>query len=122
MCGKHGSDGTPEAPAAAGADRGTGSGAADGEGCVGPGGAGVTVVAGAAGRREQGRNSKMQQAVAVREPVAEFAADGAQTDEELAADGAEEDPPNRQTTHPVQGGQACRRYPNSPEKRSQVRT
>ena len=33
MCGKHGSDGTPEAPAAAGADGGTGSGAADGEGC-----------------------------------------------------------------------------------------
>ena len=38
-------------PAAAGADRGTGSGAADGEGCVGPGGAGVTVVAGTAWRR-----------------------------------------------------------------------
>ena len=34
-----------------GADRGTGSGAADGEGCVGPGGAGVTVVAGTAWRR-----------------------------------------------------------------------
>ena len=51
MCGKHGSDGTPETPAAAGADRGTGSGAADGEGCVGPGGAGVTVVAGTAWRR-----------------------------------------------------------------------
>ena len=38
----------------------------------------------------------MQQAVAVREPVAEFAADGAQADEELAADGAEADePPNK---------------------------
>ena len=30
MCGKHGSDGAPETPAAAGADRGAGSGAADG--------------------------------------------------------------------------------------------
>ena len=64
----------------------------------------------------------MQQAVAVREPVAEYAADGAQADEELAADGAEADPPNRQTTHPAQGGQACRRCPNSPERRSRART
>ena len=62
----------------------------------------------------------MQQAVAVRELVAERAADGAQADEELAADGAEADPPNRQTKHPVQGGQACRRCPNSEESGSDV--
>ena len=55
----------------------------------------------------------MQQAAAARERVAELAADGAQADEELAADGAEEGPPTRQTKHPVQGGQACRRCPNS---------
>ena len=114
MCGKHGSDGTP----AAGPELQTAKAASA---QAGPESQWLQARLGA-GRREQGRNSKMQQAVAVREPVAEFAADGAQADEELAADGAEEDPPNRQTTRPVQGGQACRRYPNSPERRSQVRT
>ena len=64
----------------------------------------------------------MQQAAAPRGLAAELAADGAQVDEELAADGAEGDPPNRQTMHPAQGGQAYRRCPNSPERRSQART
>ena len=41
---------------------------------------------------------------------------------ELAADGTEEGSPNRQTTHWLQGGQACQRCPNSPRRRSRAQT
>ena len=57
-----GSDGSPEPPAAAGADGGTGSGATDGEGCGGSDGAAMTRVARAACCKKAGAGSELDDA------------------------------------------------------------